>query len=57
MNRSLKKTLVFKINGRNPDRKIIAAAAKALRAGGLVAFPTETVYGLAANLLDKSAIR
>jgi len=44
------------VSGRNPDSKIITSAAKALRAGGLVAFPTETVYGLAANLLDKGAI-
>jgi len=28
-----------------------------LREGGLVAFPTETVYGLGANLLDKEAIK
>ena len=27
-----------------------------LRAGGLVAFPTETVYGLGANALDESAV-
>src|SRR6185312_1229768 len=31
------------------DRETIAAAARALSAGGLVAFPTETVYGLGAD--------
>jgi L-threonylcarbamoyladenylate synthase len=31
-------------------------AAEILKAGGLVAFPTETVYGLGANVFDKSAI-
>lgn len=31
-------------------------AAEVLRAGGLVAFPTETVYGLGANALDASAV-
>ena len=30
-------------------------AATLLRKGGLVAFPTETVYGLGANALDKDA--
>ncbi len=35
----------------------IAAAAKRLRAGDLVAFPTETVYGLGANALDADAVR
>lgn len=34
----------------------VAAAAKALRAGELVAIPTETVYGLGANALDPSAV-
>ena len=35
----------------------IAAAAQVLRDGGLVAFPTETVYGLGANALDMRAVR
>ncbi len=34
----------------------IARAAEILRAGGLVAFPTETVYGLGANALDERAV-
>jgi L-threonylcarbamoyladenylate synthase len=34
----------------------IAAAARLLRAGRLVAFPTETVYGLGANALDPEAV-
>src|SRR6267378_4242 len=35
----------------------ITQAAAILRAGGLVAFPTETVYGLGANGLDPRAVR
>lgn len=35
----------------------IARAAARLRGGGLVAFPTETVYGLGANALDAAAVR
>ena len=34
----------------------IAAAGRLLRDGGLVAFPTETVYGLGANALDAAAV-
>ena len=34
----------------------LARAAELLRAGGLVAIPTETVYGLAANALDPAAV-
>jgi len=40
----------------SPDRRIIAIAADLIRAGRLVAFPTETVYGLGANALDASAV-
>lgn len=35
----------------------ISAAAKILREGGLVAIPTETVYGLGANGLDAQAVK
>ncbi len=38
------------------DQAGIAAAAEILRAGGLVAFPTETVYGLGAAALDRVAV-
>ncbi|MBI1895576.1 MAG: threonylcarbamoyl-AMP synthase [Acidobacteria bacterium] len=34
----------------------IGEAARVLRAGGLVVFPTETVYGLGANALDAAAV-
>jgi len=39
-----------------PTDESIAAAAKALAAGGLVAFPTETVYGLGADAADDRAV-
>jgi L-threonylcarbamoyladenylate synthase len=38
------------------DDKAIDAAAALLRSGGIVAFPTETVYGLGANALDPVAV-
>lgn len=38
------------------DDKGFARAAEILRAGGLVGMPTETVYGLAANALDSTAV-
>jgi L-threonylcarbamoyladenylate synthase len=38
------------------DPQAITAAAETLRRGGLVAFPTETVYGLGANALDPRAV-
>jgi L-threonylcarbamoyladenylate synthase len=39
-----------------PDPAAIARAAAIIRAGGLVAMPTETVYGLAGNALDAASI-
>lgn len=49
------KTEVWQIDPEQPDAKLLAKAGKILRRGGLVAMPTETVYGLAANALDAQA--
>ena len=57
MRRLFNNTLVLKIDSIKPDGKLIKYAAGVLKNGGLVAFPTETVYGLGANLLNKKAIR
>ena len=39
-----------------PSDEAYALSAEILKAGGLVAFPTETVYGLGANALDAAAV-
>jgi L-threonylcarbamoyladenylate synthase len=39
-----------------PSTEALARAAEIIRRGGLVAFPTETVYGLGANALDSQAV-
>lgn len=52
----MKKTLVLKVNPEVPDKKLISIAADVIKNGGLVAFPTETVYGLGANALDDLAV-
>src|SRR5436190_14388549 len=39
------------------DDAVLQRAADVLRRGGLVAFPTETVYGLGANALDAAAVQ
>ncbi len=46
------KTIVEKIDSGCPNQQVIQKAADILRQGGLVAFPTETVYGLGGNGLD-----
>ena len=38
-------------------KEILHKAVRIIKKGGLVAFPTETVYGLGANALDKKAVR
>jgi L-threonylcarbamoyladenylate synthase len=51
------RTKILKINPKNPNSSQIRQAAKIIRSGGLVAFPTETVYGLGANALDARAVK
>ena len=48
-------TKIIQINRENFTDGELAEAAEILRNGGLVAIPTETVYGLGANALDESA--
>ncbi|MEM3759626.1 MAG: L-threonylcarbamoyladenylate synthase [Candidatus Bathyarchaeia archaeon] len=52
----MKKTLVFKVNPKKPEDEAIRAAANIIKSGGLVAFPTETVYGLGADALNSKAV-
>lgn len=51
------KTRVLRVDRERPDPEVIAEAAAALREGKLVAFPTETVYGLGANAMDPAAVQ
>jgi L-threonylcarbamoyladenylate synthase len=50
------KTLLLPIDPTHPEPGAIRRAAEVIRSGGLVAFPTETVYGLGANALDPAAV-
>ena len=52
----MKQTTVFKVNSEQPEKEKIRAAAEIIKAGGLVAFPTETVYGLGADALNTKAV-
>jgi len=49
-------TEVLRVDSDNPDPNAIERAAACLRRGGLVAFPTETVYGLGVHALDREAV-
>jgi L-threonylcarbamoyladenylate synthase len=50
------KTLLLKVNPQNPEATIIQTTAEIIKKGGLVAFPTETVYGLGADALNVKAV-
>jgi L-threonylcarbamoyladenylate synthase len=50
------KTVVIPVDPAAPSADALAEAVRVLRRGGLVAFPTETVYGLGANALDAAAV-
>ncbi len=48
-------TILFDVE-KDPSGALLARAADLLRSGSVVAFPTETVYGLGANALDAKAV-
>ena len=50
-------TRLLRVDPARPDPDVLEQAAATLRSGGLVAFPTETVYGLGADALSEAAVR
>lgn len=50
-------TITVKLDKNNIDKTLISKAGEILRAGGLVAFPTETVYGLGGDALNPESSR
>src|SRR5258706_4860806 len=49
-------TILLRIEPSSPDNLALARAADVLRRGGVVVFPTETVYGVGANAFDVDAV-
>lgn len=50
-------TLVLRTDPSNPDADVLRKAAEILHSGGIVAFPTETVYGLGAIVFNENAVK
>lgn len=48
---------ILKIDSDHPQKEIIGEAAGLIRGGRLVAFPTETVYGLGTDALNEEGVR
>lgn len=51
------KTIIIKISSKKPEKEKIKTAAQILKQGGLVAFPTDTVYGLGADATNSKAVK
>ena len=52
-----RKTKIAAVDRWKPDNFVIARAGTIIKGGGLVAFPTETVYGLGADAMNPEAVR
>ena len=50
------RTKLFRVDASNPDQRVIAKAASVIRKGGIVIFPTETVYGIGADAYNRKAV-
>jgi len=53
---NMKTKTILTVNSIEPEQEIINQAASLIQAGQVVAFPTETVYGLGANAMDANAV-
>jgi len=50
-------TVVLRVDSAAPDTRALREAAMIVARGGVVAFPTETFYGLGATALDSRAVQ
>lgn len=48
---------MLEINPHNPQARLLKQVVKVLESGGVVAFPTDTVYGLGCDIYNKKAIK
>ena len=47
---------ILKIFPENPQLRVIRQAVDIVRNGGVIAYPTDTIYGLGCSIFDKNAI-
>ncbi|MBU4536057.1 MAG: threonylcarbamoyl-AMP synthase [Euryarchaeota archaeon] len=48
---------IINIQAQNPDKEKIARAIEVLKHGGIILYPTDTIYGLAVDINNESAIK
>jgi len=49
--------MIIKINPHNPQQRLIRSVVATLKEGGVIAYPTDTIYGLGCDLYQKDAIK
>lgn len=49
--------MIIKVNPVNPQLRLIRKVVEALKEGGVIAYPTDTIYGLGCDLYQKDAIK
>lgn len=49
--------MIIEINPQNPQPRLIRRVVEVLRDGGVVAYPTDTVYGIGCDIFNKKAIK
>lgn len=48
--------MLIQINPRNPQPRLITRAVEVLKNGGIIAYPTDTIYGIGCDIMNKKAI-
>jgi L-threonylcarbamoyladenylate synthase len=54
---SASRAIIWKVDPERPEPEAIARAASSLRAGGVIIYPTETLYGLGGDPMIEAAVR
>jgi tRNA threonylcarbamoyl adenosine modification protein (Sua5/YciO/YrdC/YwlC family) len=48
--------MLIVINPKNPQKRLVKVVAESLKRGGIIAYPTDTYYGIGCDILNKKAI-
>ena len=49
--------MLLQINQENPQERLINRAVEALKQGGLIAYPTDTTYGIGCNIFNSRGVK
>jgi len=48
--------MIFKINPQNPQERLLTKVVETLKRGGIIAYPTDTYYGIGCDIMNKKSI-